>query len=286
MTNPLKALFDSMGLRSHPKLRLFLKRAYCRLIDPLDRGSRLPLNAGAVLRVPTYLATAAYADYEEVAVQACRLWLESNPGAVVADVGCGLGIYSALALHASRGTCVFAFDSDRFSLEATGELCRFYDSSRLGLIHGFLTENHASGMTLGEALAATRRLLSASDHRVEPTAARYLCLDRPLPDEFIPRHSLDGLLLGEIPVGSAALFKIDVEGAELIVLRGATELMRRNRPTILLSVHPQFLPSFQQSTADVTAFLRGHRYAWTVLATDHEEHWWCVPDEGGHRDGS
>jgi FkbM family methyltransferase len=286
MRNPVKALLDSMGLKNLPRLRLWLKRAYCRTIDPLDRGRRLELNAGVVLRVPTYLATAAYSNYEEDSVRACRGWLESHPDAWVADVGCALGIYSALALAVSSSSRVFAFDSDRFSLGVTAEFCRFYDSRRLGLIHGFMTDAHSSGMTAGQALAATRSLLSTSLHRAEPTAVRYVCLDRPLPDEFIPRHSLDGLLLGEIPPGAALLVKIDVEGAELVVLRGATELMRRNRPTLLLSVHPQFLPSFRQSAADVGEFLHARNYHWTVLSRDHEEHWWCVPNEGGGPEGS
>lgn len=280
MTNPVKALLDSMGLRKHPKLRLVLKRAYCRLIDPFDRGRPLELDSGAVLRVPTYLATAAYSNYEVEALRACREWLEAHPGAGMADIGCALGIYSALGLHVSASTRVFAFDSDRFSLEATRGFCRFYDSRRLGLVHGFLTDQHASGMTLGEALAATQSLLSTSPRRAEPTAVRYLCLDRPLPDEFIPRHSLDGLLLDAIPEGCPMLFKIDVEGAELIVLRGMAGLLLRNRPTVLLSVHPQFLPSFHQSAADVAEFLRAHDYRWELLANDHEEHWWCVPNQG------
>jgi FkbM family methyltransferase len=36
--------------------------------------------------------------------------------------------------------------------------------------------------------------------------------------------------------------KIDVEGAELLVLYGATELLREHCPTIILAVHPSWLP--------------------------------------------
>ena len=43
------------------------------------------------------------------------------------------------------------------------------------------------------------------------------------------------------------LVKIDVEGAELLVLRGAAKLLRECRPTIILAVHPYWLPAGQSS---------------------------------------
>jgi hypothetical protein len=79
------------------------------------------------------------------------------------------------------------------------------------------------------------------------------------------------------------LIKIDVEGAELVVLRGASRLLLHHRPTLMLSVHPQFLPSFQHSPDDVANFLREHGYEWSLLNTDHEEHWWCEPTSAAAR---
>ena len=43
------------------------------------------------------------------------------------------------------------------------------------------------------------------------------------------------------------LVKIDVEGAELLVLRGAAKLLSEFCPTIILAVHPYWLPSGQSS---------------------------------------
>jgi FkbM family methyltransferase len=245
------------------------------MIDPFDRGRRVPLNIGIALHAPTYFATAAWSDYEEDAMRACLQWLKRHPEAVLADVGCSIAIYSLMALQVSPRARVFAFDSDRISLKTTAEFCRFADTSRLELVHGFVTDLGAPGMTLAKALATTRETLAAPGLQSEPTAIRFLSLNHPQPDEPISRHSLDGLLLGEIPVEVPMLVKIDVEGAELIVLRGATKLLRKHRPTILLSVHPQFLTSFQQTAGDIAAFLGEHGYRWTLLSTDHEEHWWC-----------
>lgn len=55
------------------------------------------------------------------------------------------------------------------------------------------------------------------------------------------------------------LVKIDVEGAELLVLHGARNLLRESHPAIILAVHPPWLPS-GQSTADIVAFLEANGY--------------------------
>jgi hypothetical protein len=43
------------------------------------------------------------------------------------------------------------------------------------------------------------------------------------------------------------LMKIDVEGAELLVLRGATQLLHKFHPAIILAVHPYWLPAGHSS---------------------------------------
>ena len=57
------------------------------------------------------------------------------------------------------------------------------------------------------------------------------------------------------------LVKIDVEGAELLVLRGAAKLLAESSPTLILAVHPYWLPA-GQSPQQVFEFLT--RYGYTV----------------------
>ncbi|MFM8879846.1 MAG: FkbM family methyltransferase, partial [Verrucomicrobiota bacterium] len=52
-----------------------------------------------------------------------------------------------------------------------------------------------------------------------------------------------------------ALMKIDCEGYELKILHGAREILRRDRPVLLIEVHPQFLPQFGGSVRQVVEFL-------------------------------
>ena len=77
--------------------------------------------------------------------------------------------------------------------------------------------------------------------------------------------------------GRPVALKIDVEGWELDVLRGAAELLRNARPVVLLSVQPDVLPKLGRTVAEVEDFLRTVGYRWTVVGVVHEEYWWCTP---------
>jgi FkbM family methyltransferase len=66
---------------------------------------------------------------------------------------------------------------------------------------------------------------------------------------------------------------IDVEGAELEVLRGAERILATSRPLVYASVHPDFMRQmYGQAPADLDAFMEGFGYARTELAHDHEQH--------------
>lgn len=67
---------------------------------------------------------------------------------------------------------------------------------------------------------------------------------------------------------------MDVEGAELEVLKGADLLLSQHHPTVFVSVHPTFLREMYGQTADeVHAYMMSLGYTGTHLADDHESHW-------------
>jgi FkbM family methyltransferase len=55
------------------------------------------------------------------------------------------------------------------------------------------------------------------------------------------------------------LIKIDVEGAELLVLKGASQTLAECRPIVILAIHPWWLPK-GQTPDDVVSFLSSHGY--------------------------
>ena len=54
--------------------------------------------------------------------------------------------------------------------------------------------------------------------------------------------------------------KIDVEGAELGVLRGAREVLKKHKPRIFLSVHPEQICSLGGSIAELQQELSDLNY--------------------------
>jgi FkbM family methyltransferase len=55
------------------------------------------------------------------------------------------------------------------------------------------------------------------------------------------------------------MLKIDVEGAELLVLEGSREVLRQSKPVIVIGVHPYWLPAGQDA-AQIFALLAEYGY--------------------------
>jgi Methyltransferase FkbM domain len=63
----------------------------------------------------------------------------------------------------------------------------------------------------------------------------------------------------------ADLIKIDVEGAELEILRGMENYVTSHHPVFVIELHPHLLPQFMASVDDVLGWLAGHGYTMTAL---------------------
>lgn len=101
--------------------------------------------------------------------------------------------------------------------------------------------------------------------------------------EYIHEHSagIKQLTLDDLVAKSGvvpAAITIDVEGAELRVLRGATDTLLDHQPLVWVSVHPDLLVRDYGTTAEqVHTFMESLGYQATLLATDHEQHWMYQP---------
>lgn len=144
-----------------------------------------------------------------------------RPGEVVIDVGSYLGSYTIPALIA--GATVIAVEPYEDYTEAMCDLC---ESNQVDM----------SALTIvSEALAASESGYSAEfwDEMEKPGAAAWPYLLAPREADFT---TLDELV-ARLELARLDWVKIDVEGAELAVLHGGLETLRRFMPSLVIEDH-------------------------------------------------
>jgi FkbM family methyltransferase len=199
-------------------------------------------------------------DYEAVPFRAYRNAL--SEGATVFDIGASFGLYSiAAARDVGAGGQVVAFEpaqataallrrhlslngvSDRVEIlervvdEESGE-CEFWEqSTSLGASLARAAASSGQPFVQGELVKTIRAAVSIDD----------FCAERGLRPDVL---------------------KIDVEGAEARVLRGARRFLAAGRGTIVLEVHPWALEQLGDSPAAVLDELRAAHWTPEQLASD------------------
>jgi FkbM family methyltransferase len=93
-------------------------------------------------------------------------------------------------------------------------------------------------------------------------------------------HAVQTITIDEISnqVGSPDAITIDVEGAELIVLRGAKRVLSQDQPIVWVSIHPDLMErDFTHTETDLHEFMDRYGYEGHHIHTDHEQHWLFRP---------
>lgn len=95
----------------------------------------------------------------------------------------------------------------------------------------------------------------------------------------IPITTIDAMVekTGDVPT----VITMDVEGSEFEVLKGAEQTLRQHKPTILLSLHPEFLFNYWGIySAEVRGWIKELGYNEELLDYQHEVHLIYTPKEG------
>ena len=231
--------------------RLGFGRIFNAVRDALDRlliaTGKPPLRATVdgielrgFLRHRSFLAHLARGDYEPLMRETFRAGLEDSD--VVADVGAHIGLYSLLAAREAPSAEVFAFEPDPYNAAA------------------LRTNVRRSGATNVRILerAASDRALRASFRQNEATTGGSL-VPRvvgagPGRTIEVETTTLD-TELGDLS-DRRLLLKLDVEGAERMVLRGAAVSLRAAvAVTALVELHPHALREAGTTPGELVADL-------------------------------
>ena len=169
------------------------------------------------------VAKLIYAFREEYEPELRYLWSILRAGNVVVDVGASFGLYSLVAAgRVGPAGCVLAFEPASMAYDV---LCRNVALNRFHWLHAFrLALANQTGT------AALYHHSDPSRNSLAPTGG--------LSHEQVPLTTLDDVLdAGDIR-GNLAAMKIDVEGAEALVLQGAQRTIAQFRPLVIFEINP------------------------------------------------
>lgn len=183
---------------------------------------------------------------------AIHKWLTKNVsrGMTVIDVGSNIGSYT-LDIAALVGTegVVIAVEADPATAMILKKNIQANCVPQVQVIEGaaYRTNGHAR---LGRAAAST-----GYTGLYYGKAAEWL---------EVPAFTLDSVVR-RLGLQNLDMVKIDVEGAELDVVAGMTELLQTKRPTILIELHPAAVPA----VSNLPSQLRQAGYRVEMLTRDH-----------------
>jgi FkbM family methyltransferase len=243
------------GLRSCDPVWEFLRAPYGRLLRAMSARHGLPLDIGGhTIRLDPRVANL---NWETVEPEAYRAFDAAvKPSHVVFDVGAHFGTYALIALHN---------DARRIVAYEPCSITRAY-------LERHLKWNEADGRIVVRPVCCGASVGRASFYFTPgvPEGINGLVREEGMHETEVDVTTIDveTQALGVKP----DIVKIDVEGAELDVLRGAERLLATGSPQLFLSLHPKRLASRNLAPADITGWLAARGYRCDTIAEDQEIH--------------
>jgi FkbM family methyltransferase len=253
----LRGLRRALGIRESRSNLSLQSRLYTAFLELITFGRGIPriINGEPELRLlPScrFLSSSYEPDVWN--------WLKqrTGPGGIILDVGAQVGLYSMLATrHIGENGRVFAFEP---SPETVALLKRHLNNN--GMNDRVEIVQAAVGPEEGEVtfyMAGTHPSNTLAPTTTDPVKLTPVTVKAVTVDGFCRNRQLKPTIL-----------KIDVEGWELQVLRGATEVIQDPALTICVEMHPYAWESAGYTAADFKAFLEANRLGIATLTGQND----------------
>jgi FkbM family methyltransferase len=234
----------SNAIKRHaPGIHSFFKSVYHRSGLPAFKF----INGRVVLVAPKLIASAPTEPH-------VLEWINTllKPGDTFFDVGAHHGWMSIVACHrvAMTGKIV-AFEPSAPLVECLEYIKKANRLHQMEIVPKAVTDSSARNIPFYVVNRGESFLNSLIDHR-----------STPVPTEQVTTTEVETISLDEFCESTQLhpdVVKIDIEGAELLCLRGSTRLLEQRLTTFIVAVHPCWLPE-GQAAPEIFELFRLHGY--------------------------
>jgi len=170
------------------------------------------------------------------------------PATTVIDIGANVGFFTRLfAHHLSSGYIIAIEPETRNVTDLKAMLVREGLTNRVRVIQALVTDQ------IGERLLTIDPLHPANHH---------------IGSQGIPTPSVTLDQVAESAPSPISLIKIDVQGAEMLVLGGGQKTIDQHKPVLYIEVSPDDLQRFDTSATVLLAWISDHGYTFYQLTAD------------------
>ena len=182
----------------------------------------------------------------------------ASKGSTVIDVGANVGLLSLYMAKTVGGNgTVVSFEPSPANLALLRYHVRVNRLRHVRIVNKAVANEHGQRVSfflLNDGDDPSNSLTFGKDHIPNLNADAH----RACREVTVETVSIDGVCAEEGL--TPGLIKIDVEGAELLVLQGAVNTLSSVRPTLILAIHPWWLPE-GQTPEDIVGLLLKYGYS-------------------------
>jgi len=187
------------------------------------------------------------------------------PGQVFLDVGANAGYFSLLASRrVGEAGKVFAIEPNPVMVNQLRQNVQRSRLTNIAIVEAACSDSvDVRDLYVGNPYNTGNSSLSR-DNLAWAKSVKVTCTTV---DLLVEKYGLDRL----------DLVKVDVEGAELQVLRGMSTTLKRLRPRIIVELVPSLLEGFSTTIAAINDYLAAFQYR--TLSLEEHSNYLCVPVE-------
>ena len=185
-------------------------------------------------------------------------------GDVFYDIGANVGFFTVIAARLVGNTGkVYAFEPGKGNAKSVRHNAQLNNFTQVEVIEKAVSHTSGSGQLLLAQYSGGHALATAD---APPDLAGEVTVDLVSIDDLIAQNQIQ----------PPNFVKVDVEGAELDVLKGMTETMKTYKPTIIYEIDDGDRTAYDRKYKELESFLQALDYKVTPTENSYDTIDWCV----------